>query len=387
MSESTENTKKNLQEEYKAIGKLLGESLGEGIASGSKDAQNAMDKLGEGLLKSQESYLAEKERIEKEIEIAQEEKYRQEYEHRLRNARTYRQAETVRQNEILRLQKKANKEYIDELKEHLKAVEAQIEAEKGRITDAFEDIAKRAAGSLSAVEKSRESMAEKMQNYGGLFETQNVVFKNAGPNDTPIYYQDTILNLSKEREELETYAELLQEVQKLDVIPEGLFAEIRQLSVSDAIRYQEELLSMSHQERQDYINDWEAIKTLSEKTSGWAYAEDTKQILDGIEQELSAWYGTIPDGFLVEGKLSAESFGAGFLSKLQELQADIEGAVLSTLAFESYTPGEKAEKIGQVDGKNSVQSVTYVLNSAGETVAQQLQSARQHAAVIRLRGE
>lgn len=387
MGELNESVKKNLQEEYKAIGKLLGESMGEGIKAGGENAQKAMETLGEGLLKSQESYLAERERIEKEIEAAQEEKYRQEYEHRLRNARTYRQAETVRQNEILRLQKKANKEYIDELKEHLKAVEAQIEAEKGKIADAFEEIAKRAADSLSAVEKSRENMAEKMQNYGGLFETKNVVFKNAGPHDTPIYYQDTILNLSKEREELETYAELLKEVQKMDVIPEELFTEIRQLSIADAIRYQEELLSMSHQERQDYVKDWEAIKVLSEQTSGWVYAEDTRQILDGIEQELSAWYGTIPDGFLNEGKLSAASFEAGFLSKLQELQADIESAVLSTIAFENYVPGEKTENVGQAEGKNFVQSVTYVLNSAGETVAQQLQSARQHAAVMRLRGE
>ncbi len=387
MKEKNEQLEKELQEHYQDIGRLLGESLGDGVAEGSLSAVSAMETLGDELFESQKAYLQEKERIEQEMELAQEDKYRREYLNRLSKARTYQQAEIVRQNELFRLQKKANDAYLAELEEHLKQVEAQIKAQKEKIANEFNEIGKRALGSLSEVEKAREEMAEKMRDYGGLFDTKNVVFRNAGPHETPIYYKDTILDLSDERKELETYAELLKQVQMLEEIPEGLFSEIRNLSISDAIRYQEELLEMSAGERSDYIEDWKAVQKLSQETSNWAYTEDTRQALESIESELAAWYGTIPEGFFEEGKLSAKYFGTGFLTKLDSLQAELESAVLSIFPTEPAEWKSNLGKGSQTEEKKELKSITYILNSAGETVAEQLRSARKHADITRLRGE
>lgn len=373
-----------LGESYKKLGNFFGEALSDGIRGSLDGNDAAAGELSDALLENQAKIYAEIARVQEENERAQEEKLQREYQKRLSKAKTYQQAETVRQNEMFRLQKKANAEYIEELKEFLKQIETEIEAQKDKIEEAFNQIATKATKSLSELEKAKQNMADKMQDYGGIFETKHVVFRNAGPGGTPIHYEDTILDLAEKRSELENYAELLESVKALDEIPDGLFSVIRKLSVPDAIRYQEELLKMSEAERAGYVADWEAISELAEETSAWVYADETKQVLDGIEQELSEWYGTIPQGFLVEGELSAELFGQGFMSKMEALRQDIENAVLSVLP--SGMSVAEAETDRQDGAKEFSSSVTYILNSAGETVAEQLRSARSHADIVKMRG-
>lgn len=384
MAENQE-IQRELEESYRKLGAMLGDSFGEGLAQNQDGVRQAADALSRELLESQKQYVAEKERLEREEEAAQEAKYRRDYENRLRKARTAAQAEIVRQNEQLRLQKKANKEYLTELEAHLDEVEAKIKAQKDRIVDAFNQIAKRAASSLDELERSREEMAEKVQDYGGIFDSRRVVFKNAGPGETPIRLQVADLDLSDEREQLTKYAELLQRVQELENIPTALFSEIRKLSIDDAVRYQEKLLKMSHAERENYLADWGAIQDISDEVSQVGYKEAVVSAIGEIERELSAWYETIPEGFFMEGEFAAEAFGSGFQSKFDTLKSELEAAVLEVFAPINFLEKESVA-VGETKEKGANYSVTYVLNSAGETVSEQLRSAKQHADVMRLRG-
>lgn len=385
MEEKDERKIQELGESYQKLGEFFGEKVSEGILESLSGVERDSGSLLDALLESQEKIHAEIARVEEETEHAQEEKYQRDYRNRLNKARTAQQAETVRLNEMLRLQKKANAEYIEELEAFLKQIEAEIKAQKEKIISEFNQIAAKATGSLSDLDKARQAMEDKMRDYGGLFETKHVVFRNAGPGGSPIHYDDTILDLKEERQELEAYAKLLESVKELDDIPQEMFSIIRKLSIPDAIRFQEELLKLSEKERADYVSDWNAILELSEETTKWAYADETRSVLDSIEQELTEWYGTIPEGFLVEGELSAEFFGQGFMSKMEALKQDIESAVLSVLPdgvhIMETVPEDSHEVSNEYPG-----SVTYVLNGAGETVAEQLRSARSHAEIIRLRG-
>lgn len=385
MEEKDERKIQELGESYQKLGEFFGEKVSEGILESLSGVERDSGSLLDALLESQEKIHAEIARVEEETGHAQEEKYQRDYRNRLNKARTAQQAETVRLNEMLRLQKKANAEYIEELEAFLKQIEAEIKAQKEKIISEFNQIAAKATGSLSDLDKARQAMEDKMRDYGGLFETKHVVFRNAGPGGSPIHYDDTILDLKEKRQELEAYAKLLESVKELDDIPQEMFSIIRKLSIPDAIRFQEELLKLSEKERADYVSDWNAILELSEETTKWAYADETRRVLDSIEQELTEWYGTIPEGFLVEGELSAEFFGQGFMSKMEALKQDIESAVLSVLPdgvhIMETVPEDSHEVSNEYPG-----SVTYVLNGAGETVAEQLRSARSHAEIIRLRG-
>lgn len=106
---------KELSEAYKKIGRLLSENLGAGISEGAGAAVDAMEQINTDLLATQQQYLNEKTRIEQETAAAEEEKSRRDYQNRLKKAKTAEQAEIVRQNERLRLQKKANAEYLEAL--------------------------------------------------------------------------------------------------------------------------------------------------------------------------------------------------------------------------------------------------------------------------------
>lgn len=376
---------KELSEAYKKIGRLLSENLGAGISEGADAAVDAMEQINTDLLATQQQYLNEKTRIEQETAAAEEEKSRRDYQNRLKKAKTAEQAEIVRQNERLRLQKKANAEYLEALESHLKTVEARIKEQKESIVREFNDIAQRTAESLEELTYAENKMAQKMVKFGGLFNSKTITILNSGPNESKEVFEETILDLSKERKELETYAALLQEVQKRMDIPSELFQAIRDLSVEDAIRYQEALLALDDEKLADYLEDWEAIQRLSDETTKISYAQEVRAVLDMAEEELADWYGTIPENFFEEGRLSAEAFGEGFVEKLKSMQSILEAAVQSVITVEALQ-SPYMQSTEEASGVQNVQNtVTYVLNSAGETVAQQLRSVRSHAEITKLR--
>ncbi len=387
MAEHDNEVKKDIQESFERLGKLMGDSLSQGIADGSGSVRDAADMLSRELLESQAQYQQEMERIEKENEAAQEAKYRRDYQNRLNKARTAAQAEIVIENERLRLQKKSNQEYLESLKAHLEEVEAQIQAYKQKITNSFGEIAENATDSLEALERSRERMVEKMQDYGGMFDERTITFVNAGPGGSKLVFEEMILDLSEERAELEEYASLLEQMKGMEEVPNQLFQGVLNLSVADGIRYMSQFLGMGDGERRGYLNDWKAIRDLSQQTAGSVYADQTKEVLLQVEQALTEWYGTIPEGFFREGVLAADAFGEGFVEKMQSLKNILQEAV-SHVTSEAPGVWHKAENMAEkVSTQEKNVNITYVLNSAGETIAEQLLSARMHADIVKLRGE
>ncbi len=318
-----------------------------------------MEKTHEEMLDNQQEYLAEKEKmtLDAEQELA---------------------------NELAKIQSESTRDYVNGLRMQADKIKTALKVQKTAIINDFDEIAKRATSSLSEIEKATQKMEQKMIAFGGLFEKRTEVFKNTGPGGSAEVFERTILDLSQERKELEKYADLLQKVKGMNGVPQELFSAIRDLSVSDAIRYQEALLGMTEGERSAYLADWQAIQRLSAETAKSSYAEETREVLKTIEGELESWYGTIPAGFLRQGALSAEQFGAGFVSKLADLQDTLQGVVVSLL-----TSPVEAVPLGSGAGTSHVQNThnnTYVLKESGETVAQQLQVIASAEIVKRLRG-
>ncbi len=376
MAKEEYQNEKEIAEKYRGVGKILGESLGDGLSEGGEKAKAASDQMYQELLGSYQFYLKEKERLEQENSAITEATHREAYQNQISRAKTAQRAEEIHQKEMLRLQKKANQEYLKEVKAQLKAIEA---LKKEIVTD-FNDVSSFVNDRLKEVSGARERMEEKLQDYGGLFQERTVILRNVDPKQSKIVYKDLIADLSKEREALEKYAGLIEEIRLLENVPKELFYAIRELSVEDGIRFQEEFLKLSPQEREAYLKDWEAIARISKQVADISYAQETEMALEEIDRELSAWFETIPEGFFAEGEFSAEAFGEGFVKRLKTMQEALQAAVLSIVSI----PEKAAEEERQVAASNT--SVTYILNSAGETVSEQLRSAENHAAVVKLRG-
>ncbi|MBE7035846.1 MAG: hypothetical protein E7403_00970 [Ruminococcaceae bacterium] len=385
MAERRDRIIQEPMEAGKRTGQLFAEGIGSGMVEYAGTARRAMEQLNEVLLDSQQDYFSEKQRLEEEIAEAEEANQQSIYRSRLRNARTARQIENLQNSERLRQQKNANQEYVDALEEHLAIVEERIRLQRDAVVSAFSDIAQRATKSLEELEKARTKMENKMADYGQLFKQKTVTFvSNASKKDKEVYV-DTVVDLSKERKMLEAYADLLDKVKEKQEIPHNLFHSILEMPVEDAVLYQEALLSLDDNELAKYLEDWKAIQKVAKETAARSYQEDTEEILKTVESELAGWYGTVPAGFFQEGMLSAEAFGQGFANKLSDLQSVIQQAMQSLMPMATLQTGQLLSAVGSRGIQNVQNSMTYVLSSSAETVAEQLRSIRAHAAVEQLR--
>jgi len=402
---------KETKDLYDAAGEVTLESLQESQEKTEKNIKNYQDRL----LRLERQYREEKSELDDAYSAAEEEKYQRDYEIRLAKAKTKEQAETIRVNEDLRKQKKANQEQLDALRDRIadekellqekieseKKLLKEMEAERKRlereekarlkkqreeITKSFDEIAKRVLDSVGELDKARREMAEKMTDYGGLYREHSTYFFNSGPDGTPELFEDVIPDLSKKREELSQYASLLAQIRQKHTIPTALFEDIRALSIEDAIRFQEALLALDEEDLSDYIEDYTFIDQLAKETANVNYADETRAVLREVEQALSGWYGSLPEDFFNEGALSAEGFSEGFMEKIATLQGSLRESLLSLLPAKA---GAMIFSGGGADSYavNQIQNATtYVFKSAGETVAEQLQTARAHDAITRLRG-
>ena len=141
---------------------------------------SAQNKINSALLESEKKYLKEKERLKKE-EATEEEAIRQkEYEERLASAKNNLSVEKATRNETLRLQKKANEEYLAQLQEAARQEREILKQLKSDVKDIYDDILSFAEEHIIETAETRSDMEDKLKNYGKL--TKKVIFKGAAPD-------------------------------------------------------------------------------------------------------------------------------------------------------------------------------------------------------------
>lgn len=120
--------------------------------------------------------------------------------------------------------------------------------------------------------------------------------------------------------------------------------------------------------------------------SGEAVKTATDDTLLYVKGELEKAGLEIPKGFFESGVASVNSFGEGFMSKVNEVMAKIESAIsagMATIAPALSYAGGAATVSG---GTTNIYNTTYEFASSGETVSQQILAAANAAAVKKLRG-
>ena len=100
-----------------------------------------------------------------------------------------------------------------------------------------------------------------------------------------------------------------------------------------------------------------------------------------LKEKLLEKFKVVPEGFLDVGKDAAENFSSAFLDGLNKIM-ERAGAVLTA----GIQPAYAASGAGAGNVQNISNAVSYNLYGSGETVAQQLQSARAHRQIEKLRG-
>lgn len=369
----------------------VGISIPEGIAVGidkkADTVYKALTVLNNGMLESEKNYISEKERIDAEREKREEEQREKEYQKRLKNAKTAAEIEEIKQEEILRKQKIAEDKYLEELRAKFDEEQKILEEQKNAIVSAYTEIAKSAKAKLSEIEQAQSKLADKMKAYGSLYTEWTTTIKGGGENGQDLVFTEYRLNdLSKDIEALEAYKNALLAVKERGA-PDGFFEVLQDLGIDEGTQFANTLLGLSDEEFKKYLDDWNRKNEVADSISKEFYKDKTDETLKEIEDELAAWYGTIPEGFLTEGKLSAEKFGEGFMEQLDSVFKEMEEAVSMNVSRISPTLTFGG---GSAAGGNTTYSTTnqtFTIGTSKNTTSEQISQWQNATEVARLRGQ
>lgn len=373
------------------VGAQIVAGIADGIDQNGTLAERALEEVNGGILEAERRYLEEKERLDAENLQMQEENRRREYEKRLAAAKDAVSAEIITQNEILRRKKLSDEEYLNQLKTSAEVQKSVLNRLKDEIRVIYQDIAKYAQTGLEDTIRTQQKLEDKLSDYGSL--TTREVFRGLGEDGGDLEYV-ILSDLRPQIEALQGYADALEEVRRRAVdrgfsqeAAQGFFAEMAELSIEDGTRLAQLLNNAGDAEFTEYLEQWIRKEELSEQLSKRLYmdqftaaVDDTKEYMVKKLEEAGL---EIPDGFFVSGSVSAENFGSAFLEEMEK-QMDEVRRYAESFSF-SFVPEPSQAAAAPAQGATYHNTTTYVLNSSGETVAQQLMSARSHDELERMR--
>ena len=250
----------------------------------------------------------------------------------------------------------------------------------------FSEIAKEAENMLEKIGSARDAFSDKLYDYAGTgvgFDTHTTKIHNYYETGDPLVITDyTLSDLDAGILKLKEFNDTIEKLKdRADEIGSesfrGFFEELRTLSVEDAKILADLLLSTDEETFADYLAAFEEKKALSDEIADFFYQEDFANAASEIKQAVEAEFSDIPADFFSIGELTAENFKDGFLSQIDTLFSD----VADTLEQEGlmFSPSYNTNP------ENNTFAPTYNLYQVGETVSQQLISARNHTILEQLR--
>ena len=254
--------------------------------------------------------------------------------------------------------------------------------------------------------KMRDELGKKLEGNEPWADKRVVKFVGLGQNGTDLVYSDTQLkNFNEEISLLERYRNVMNELRSLGAVPEGIFEDIGKLDVQKGLDAAKAILSLDEKARLEFFSGYKKHEDLST-----AIASEMVGLFNSRELEskgislvgavrggqngskfaevLKANFAEVPESYVSLGNQAGEAFGRGFLDK-------IPGIMESTRNYFAGAINEIAAKLSAAVRESvaaSVQSVsntyqtTYTFNSSRDTTTQQLNAAKNAAAVARLRG-
>lgn len=270
---------------------------------------------------------------------------------------------------------------------------------------------------LSEIEKAQESMADKLRDYGELFQSVK--------DETGEFLE--LSDLQEQIDGIERYGDALESLKNRGV-SDSLLDEIIGMDVDKATAYTEKLLSMTDDEYSDYIALWEKKQAEAQAVAQKFYADELQLLgyefvdklpgeLDGMKQEMrdlgiqsiqglidgmnnrsGALYATaqrIVSSAIAAmraaadihspsrvtrnmvGKPLAQGIGAGFMAEMERINRQIADTVLSP--FETLSRGDLMDAAAGVvngnaglamAGAGGVQTVVIPVNLNGKQIAE-----------------
>lgn len=238
------------------------------------------------------------------------------------------------QAEIDKLQKDWNKKQIESQE---KAAKEQLQAQ----LSALQEFQKEYESAIQEIEKSQESMADKLKDIGSLFET----IKDDETGEELIEIGD----LQDDIDMINAYGDALERLEARG-ISDSLMDEITGMNVDDAIAYTDQLLNMTDDQYEKYMQLWEQKQEAAEEVARKFYQDEmdamTREFVDKIPGELS----DVKDEMRTIGVNSIQGMINGIKSMsgmLSDAARQVISDALSAMRSEAdiHSPSKKTENL------------------------------------------
>lgn len=337
----------------KQIGEWVDEGLGNGMEDSDasvkaasnmvKDVKSAMidmtDKMNDALLAKENELneaIAEMDAKAAEEQAAEE-------------LATYKKNIADKYEELGKAEKKDKQKVLDEIEKlqndwNKKQIESQEKAAKEQLQaqlSALQEFQKEYESAIQEIEKSQESMADKLKDIGSLFET----IKDDETGEELIEIGD----LQDDIDMINAYGDALERLEARG-ISDSLMDEITGMNVDDAIAYTDQLLNMTDDQYEKYMQLWEQKQEAAEEVARKFYQDEmdamTKEFVDKIPGELS----DVKDEMRTIGVNSIQGMINGIKSMsgmLSDAARQVISDALSAMRSEAdiHSPSKKTENL------------------------------------------
>lgn len=319
------------------VGVMISLGIAAGIEKGFPEVLDTADKLNEKLLKEEEKL--NKQLEEMELKAIQEEEAAKLAEHEKAIQEKYAELAEAEEDgkqkildEIAKLEDDWNAEQLEKQKEAEKEkLEAQIKT--------LEDFKKEYQSALDEIEKSQESMAKKLKDYGDLFETVKT--------ETGSFLE--LGDLEEDINAIQRYGDALEQL-KARGVSDSLMDEIVSMSVDDATAYTEQLLSMTDDQYTEYMALWEKKQIEAQQIAKKFYSDEMDALQDEFVNKIPEELGGVKDEMRSIGVDGIQGMIDGMYSRsgaLWSAAASIVSQAIAAMRMEAdiHSPSRKVAKM------------------------------------------
>ncbi len=217
---------------------------------------------------------------------------------------------------------------------------------------------------LQDIEKSQETMANKLKSYGDLFKTVK--------EETGSFIE--LGDLQKDIDTINKYGDALEQL-KTRGVSDSLFDEITGMNVDDALAYTDQLLNMTDEQYANYISLWEEKQKAANEVARKFYQDEmdalTEEFVDKIPEELS----DVKDEMRTIGVQGVQGMIDGLYSQTGALAAAARQVVSQAIAAmqmeaDIHSPSKKTKNlVGIPMGEGVVIGFDTVMKTASKDVA------------------
>lgn len=262
---------------------------------------------------------------------------------------TYKKNIADKYEELGKAEKKDKQKVLDEIEKlqndwNKKQIESQEKAAKEQLQaqlSALQEFQKEYESAIQEIEKSQESMADKLKDIGSLFET----IKDDETGEELIEIGD----LQDDIDMINAYGDALERLEARG-ISDSLMDEITGMNVDDAIAYTEQLLNMTDDQYEKYMQLWEQKQEAAEEVARKFYQDEmdamTEEFIDKIPGELS----DVKDEMRTIGVNSIQGMINGINSMSGSLSVAVRRVVAEAISAarseaEIASPSKKTERL------------------------------------------